>query len=267
MGVGEDADRAFLERLASGTGGRYYPVSSAEEIPSLIFEDRSSVARAAFAQGRIPVLALNGDRLATIGGMAQYTATPTAEVMLSDDLGDPLFATRESGNRAVLLFASDLYGTYTSELFASREASGAIRDRLDALFADRPSQASVTETARGLVVSVRSDRLAAPRLLLSRAGSPPLEAAFHRAGASTWAVEVAPPAKGRWSASILDRGSSLAAFPVAVNGGMAGGRADAMAALAGYRPSAFRLARFPTAWLGLFFAASLACTVFLRTKR
>jgi hypothetical protein len=267
MGVGEDADRPFLERLALGTGGRYYPVSSAEEIPSLIFEDRSSVARPAFAQGRIPILALNGDRVATIGGMAQYTATPAAEVILANDLGDPLLASRQAGNRAVLLFTSDIYGSYTQDLFASREAAGAFRDRLDALFAERPAQASVTETARGIAVLVRGDRLVAPRLLLSRAGNLPIEAAFRKVGAASWSAELSPHASGRWNATILDRGSSLASFPLAVNGGMAGERADAVASLADYHPSLFRVAKAPEAWLVLFFAASIACTIMLRARR
>jgi len=267
MGVGEDADRAFLERLALGSGGRYYPVASADEIPSLIVEDRSSVARPAFAQGRMPILALDGKKVATVEGMAQYTATPTAEVLLSNELGDPLFATREAGNRAVLLFASDIYGTYTSALFASHEAAGIVRDRLDALFAEHPARVSVTEAERGLVLYLKSDRLAAPRLLLSRAGETAIEVPFRRVGASGWAAEAAPPATGRWNASVLDRGAALASFPVAVNGGISGTRADAAAALAGHRPLPFRSARSPVLWLGLFFAASLACTVYLRARR
>ncbi|HET7839891.1 MAG TPA: VWA domain-containing protein, partial [Rectinemataceae bacterium] len=66
MGIGEDVNKALLERLALRTGGRYYRVGSADEIPALLFEDRQSVARPAFKQGRIPVLALNGDRVAEI---------------------------------------------------------------------------------------------------------------------------------------------------------------------------------------------------------
>lgn len=267
MGVGADADRAFLERLALGTGGRYYPVESASEIPSLIFEDRASVARPAFATGSIPILSLDGRRVATIGGMAQYTASPAAEVLLASELGDPLLASREFGNRAVLLFASDLYGSYTAGLFASREAAGILKARLDALFAELPAEVSVTEASRGLVLTIKSDRLASPRLLLSREGGEALELPFRRVGASTWAAEASPPRAGRWNASVLDRGSSLSSFPVAVNGGLGGERADARAALEGHRPLAFRSARSGVAWLALFLAASLACTVYLRSKR
>ena len=267
MGVGEDADRPFLERLALGTGGRYYPVASAEAIPSLIFEDRASVARPAFATGRIPILSLGGDRIAVVSGMAQYAPAPEAAVLLMNELGDPLLASRESGNRAILLFTSDLYGAYTAGFFSSREAVGAFKDRLDALIADRPAEISVTESARGILLSLRSDSLVEPRVLLSRAGSEPIELSFRRSGDRDWAAETVLPYSGEWSAKLLDRGSSLASFPLFVDGGMGGARADAEAALAAYRPLPFSLARSASAWLLVFFASCLASTIALRGRR
>lgn len=267
MGVGADANRPLLERLALRTSGRYYPVQSVDAIPGLLFQDRMNEARAVFGQGRIPVLAMNGERVARIEGMAQYTPVPTASVLFTSDVGDPLLAGREQGNRAVLFFGSDLYGTYTSEFFAASAAAGAFKDRLDALFAQRPAQVRVVETARGISVLARSDNLAAPVLLLSRAGAPALEVAFRRVSPEGWSAELVPPFRGLWSASILDRGGSFASFQVAVNGGFAGTRSDAAAALAEYRPKRFRMLQAPAAWLGLFFLSSLACTVMLRVKR
>ena len=267
MGVGEDANRALLERLALQTEGRYYPVGSADAIPSLLFQDRMSEARALFRQGQIPVLAMNGERVAWVGGMAQYTPIPTASVLFADEAGDPLLASREQGNRAVLLFASDLYGTYTADFLASREAAGAFKDRLDALFARRPVQARVVQTGRGLSVLVQSDQLVAPCLLLSRAGAPPMELPFRRSGPEGWVAEAVPPFQGIWHATILERGGSLASFRIAVNGGLTGVRSDAAAALEAYHPKAFRIVHLPVIWLALFFASSLACTVMLRVKR
>ena len=267
MGVGDDADQALLQRLAYRGGGRYYPVASPDEVPALIFEDRKSAARPPFAQGRIGVLALNGERIATIGGMAQYSAAEPATVLFSNELGDPLFASREQGNRAVMLFASDLYGTYTSDFFARPEAAGAVKDRLDALFADRPLEASVAETGASVSVSVTSDFLASPRLLLTSAGEMALELPFHRAGPGSWSAEAVPPRAGRWTAAILDRGSSLASFPLPANTGLGGGDAEAAAAVSGWRPRGTRPFRSDALWLGLFFASSLACTIVLRLKR
>ncbi len=267
MGVGADANRALLERLALQTGGRYYPVVSTDAIPGLLFEDRMSEARAVFAQGRSPVLAMNGERVAWIGGMAQYTPSATASVLFTNGVGDPLLAGRELGNRAVLFFGSDLYGTYTADFFSAQAAVGAFKDRLDALFARRPARVRVVETARGLTVLARSDSLVAPVLLLSRTGAPPLETPFRRADSGSWVAEPVPPFFGLWNASILDRGGSLASFRIAVNGGLGGVRSDADAALAAYRPKPVKLVHLPSAWLILFFTASLACTILLRVKR
>ena len=267
MGIGADANRTLLERLVLETGGRYYQVSSVDAIPGLLFEDRMSENRAIFGQGRIPVLAMNGERVARIGGMAQYTPTPTASVLFTNEVGDPLLAGREQGNRAVLFFGSDLYGTYTSDFFSSPLAAGAFKDRLDALFARRPAQVRVVETARGLSVLARSDNLVEPVLLLSKEGAAPLETPFHRISAESWAAELVPSQHGLWSASILDRGGSLASFQVAVNGGLGGVRSDAAAAFAAYRERLFRPVHLPLAWLLLFFASSLGCTILLRVKR
>ena len=68
MGVGTDANRPLLERLALRTNGRYYAVNSVEAIPGLLFEDRMSEARAIFGQGKTPVLAMNGRKVATVTG-------------------------------------------------------------------------------------------------------------------------------------------------------------------------------------------------------
>lgn len=267
MGVGADVNRPLLERLALQTAGRYYPVTSVDAIPGLLFEDRMSEARAIFGQGKIPVLAMNGERVARIGGMAQYSPVPTASVLFTNDVGDPLLAGREQGNRAVLFFGSDLYGTYTADFFSTPTAAGAFKDRLDALFARRPAQVRMVETARGISVLARSENLVEPVLLLSKEGAAPQEAPFHRISNEGWAAELVPPIYGLWHASILDRGGSLASFQIAVNGGLGGLRSDAVAALGAHRVKPFRAVHLPWTWLILFFASSLACTIMLRVKR
>ena len=57
-------------------------------------------------------------------------------------------------------------------------AAGGFKDRLDALFARRPAQVRVVETARGLTVLARSDTLAASVLLLSRPDVDPERLAY-----------------------------------------------------------------------------------------
>lgn len=267
MGVGEDLNRSLLERLALETGGRFYRVASADEIPSLLFEDRKNEARPPFLVQPTPILALSGQVVATIGGMAVYTAAEPATVLFADRLGDPLLASREYSNRAVLVFASDLYGGYTKPFFDRREAASVFRDRLDALFAERPLEVSVLEGGRSLSVLVRSDALAEPRLLLTAPGRAGSEVGFKRSGPSSWKASLALAHDGPVSASIVDRGTSLASFGLAANGGLSGREAADALALAAQGPLAFRTIRSPVLWLLFFFASCLGVTVLLRVKR
>jgi hypothetical protein len=167
----------------------------------------------------------------------------------------------------VILFASDLYGTYTADFFDRAITAGTFKERLDGLFSEKPAEISVAETARGLTIIASSDRLVAPRLFLSREGTAPCEAEFRKSSPGAWAAEIAPPYHGEWSASILDRGSSVASFPIAVNSGLGGQRSDSERALSEYRPRLFRNVRSHWLWLLLFFSASLASTILLRVKR
>ncbi|HTX71448.1 MAG TPA: VWA domain-containing protein [Rectinemataceae bacterium] len=267
LAVGADANRSLLERLALRTGGRYYPVLSADEIPALLFEDRTSEARPTFMQGKIQVLALNGDRVTEIGGMAQYAPGPTASVIFTNALGDPLFASQELGNRAVLLFASDLHGAYTAPFFNARASAGVFKDRLDALFADKPARIRVVETSSGIEVVARSDSLLDAHIVLSRPGGPTVDEPFRRSSPETWTARLVPPFRGTWNASITDRGGSFASFPVVFNGRLSGTVSDDEAAFSVYHAQAFRLVSIGSPWLLLFFAASLASTIVLRFKR
>ncbi len=267
MGIGEEVDRSLLERLASRCKGRYYAVRTPDEVPALLFEDRKSASRPPFAEGNIPILALNGTRIANVGGMAQYAASEPATVLFANEFGDPLFASREYGNRAIMLFASDLYGGYTADFFASVDAAGAIKDRLDALFAEKPLEVSVSENARGPFVLVTSDALVAPRILITREGESPRERSFDRAGAGAWAARIALPNAGRYHAAVIDRGSAIASFPLASNPGLAGIDQGAANAVLRILSRAVFWCHDDRLWLALFFAASLACTIILRVKR
>lgn len=267
MGVGTDLNRALLEELAIGTGGRFYRVSGPEEVPSLLFEDRKNEARPPFIQARTPVLALNGEEVATVDGMSLYSAASGATVVLTDAVGDPLLASMERMNRAVLLFASDLHGTYTSGFFSKPLAAGIFKDRLDALFSERPLEVSLLEGRRGVHIGLRSDSLVRPSLLLSAPGHASIEAEFVRRGQGDWDARIVPPARGRYTASIIDRGSGAASFSIASNDGLSGLETADVDAAASYRAMASGRFGCRTAWLLLFFLSSVATTLVLRTER
>jgi len=267
MGVGTDLNRALLEELAIGTGGRFYRVSGPEEVPSLLFEDRKNEARPPFIQARTTVLALNGEEVATVDGMALYSAAAGATVVLTDAVGDPLLASMERRNRAALLFASDLHGTYTEGFFSKPLAAGIFKDRLDALFSEKPLEVSLFEGRRGVHVGLRSDSLVRPSLLLTAPGHVPVEADFERRGEGDWEARIVPPAKGLYAASIIDRGSGIASFSIASNDDLAGLEAADVEAASGYRPLTFRRFGCRAAWLFLFFFCSIATTLVLRIRR
>jgi len=267
MGIGEDLDRPLLERLAARAGGRFYRVSSADEIPGLLFEDRKSAARPPFVQSAISILDLAGGKVATIGGMAQYAPAEPATVLFANELGDPLFASREYGNRAVIVFASDLYGTYTRQFFENARAAGAVKDRLDELFTEKPLEVSVNQGARGATVLIRSAVLVSPTLLLENGQGLKTETAFKRAGSKLWSAEVSPPALGRFRAAVVDRGSAVSAFTLALNGGLAGVDARSALKLLENDRRSFKFVGSDSLWLLLFFVSSLGSTIVLRYKR
>ncbi|HUX37507.1 MAG TPA: VWA domain-containing protein, partial [Rectinemataceae bacterium] len=267
MGVGEDVNRALLEKLAAESGGRFHLVTSADEIPALIFEDRKDQARPRFAEGRIPILDPAGTRVAVIGGMAQYAIRQGASTLYSNEVGDPLFAELDSGRRAIMLFASDLHGGFTGDFFANPSVAATLRDRLDSLFADRPRDIAVLETGREARVTLRSDALVAPSLELSRPGTGTRRLAFSRRDGETWEASVVLPDFYRWRATLEDRGTGLASFDLRLNDGVDGIDVPSARAAEAYRGSAFRILHEEGLWLLLFFASALGLTLAMRRRR
>lgn len=267
MGVGKDADRPLLERLARQTGGRYYPVASAEEIPSLLFEDRKSLARPPFVQEEVPIFAHGGLEVSKVTGMSLLTARKAMTVLLANALGDPLLSSRDLGNRAILVFASDLHGSYTRDFFRNPSASGILKDRLDALFAEEPLEVSLLEGGRGIHIHLASSSLVAPALVLSADGLDPLDFPLAPSGPGTWDSRLVLPRKGPWKAAIADLGTSLASFGLGVNLGLSGLEPGDLAAMAAWDSGAWRILPASHAWLYLAFASSLGSTLFLRRRK
>ncbi|HUX41263.1 MAG TPA: VWA domain-containing protein [Rectinemataceae bacterium] len=267
MGVGADMDRPLLERLAAGTGGSFRVVNSADEIPSLIFEDRKNLARPRFSEGRIPILDPAGTKVATIGGMAQYALKAGSSVLFANELGDPLLAETESGNRAVMLFASDIHGGFTGDFFANPSVVSTMRARLDSLFSEPPRDIAVLETGSAATLSLASDALIAPLLELSQVGQTTEKFAFKRPEGQTWGLALSLPSLGTWRATLVDRGTGLASFDLPVDSGLDGVDTPSLRALADYHGLAFRLIEGGKVWLLLFFASALASTLAMRRAR
>lgn len=266
VAVGPDADRKLLGLIASRSGGKAYAVDSPEAVPSIVYEDRRSIARPSFATGSIPILALNGEEVARVAGMTQYTASREAIVLFSNDLGDPFFASKESGGRAVLFFASDLYGAWSSGFFASPPALRGFVDRIDPLVSRTQAEMEIIEFRGAAEAVLRSDSLAAPRISLTKAGSKELSADFVEASPGIWKTVLRPSEAGKWRLSLSDSGRGLDSFDIVLNEGFSGLRDIDVDAASAFRSVSFGRARVQWLWLLMFFASSLWCTVLLRRR-
>ncbi len=265
IAVGKDADVSLLGRLAKNTGGRAYRADRFDQIPALLFEDRKSVSRTSFSRETQSVLALNGDKVSTVEGMALLTPRDPSTVLLANELGDPLLASREYRNRGVVVFASDLYGAYTSDFFRSPGAVSYLKRRLDALLAEESVPVSVHEHAGGVELVLRSPWLVSPEVRVLYADRRVArEGPLRRTAPGVFGAALPLSERGLYTAVLSDRGAAFARVPVAVNGVFRAIPASAYRAVREYRPA--RLVRYPGrgAWLVAFFLSSLGVTVLLR---
>lgn len=268
MAVGDSFDRALLTRLSAGTGGRLYRVLDAGEVPSLIVEDRKSVSRTVFAQERTPILSLDGSAAGSVDGMARFTARKDSLVVFSSPAGDPLLSSNSVAGRSALVFASDLYGRFSSGFFADPAALAGFRATLAGLFREDAPGAVLTETADGLHLSLRGEGLVAPTLALADGhGELVATARFASDLPGWWTAAVSPASGGAYTALVMDRGTTVARLPVWANAGLSAWTDEDAAAYLSYRAPFFALLPGRTAWLLCFFALSLAVSLWLRTRR
>lgn len=267
IAVGQDADFKLLERLARNTGGRAFRADRFDQIPALLFEDRKSVSRTSFSRETQAVLALNGDTVSTVDGMALLTPRDPSTVLLANELGDPLLASREFRNRGVVVFASDLYGAYTADFFRSPRAVSYLKRRLDALMAEESVSASVHEHSGGVELVLRSPWLVSPEVrVLHGDGRIAWEGPLRRGAPGVFGASLALSERGSYTAVFSDRGAAFARVPVAANGVFRAVPASAYRALRNFRSAPF--VRYPgrEAWLVAFFLSSLAVTVLFRME-
>jgi len=268
MAVGSEYDKALLTRIAAGSGGRFYRVRDAAEVPSLIIEDRKSVSRTVFAAERTGVVDIAGAAAGSVDGMARLGPRQDAVAFFSSAAGDPLFASRRVGARSTLVFASDVYGHYDEEFLERPGTLSVLAAVLGGLFTERPPSATVTETADGLSLSIDSDYLLSPRVALAdSSGRIVYESEFVTVSPGMFHAEPGRLPRGRYTALVEDRGRATARFPLYMNGTAGAAPSDSAAAAMAYRAPFWVLPRGGAPWLVAFFALSLCSTLILRLKR
>ncbi len=262
VAVGDDIDPKPLDALVKGTGGHYYAVTRAEEIPSIVFEDRIRSARTTFGEESTPIYGVDGRQVAVVDAMSRFAPRDGSGVLFADALGDPFFASREFGERSCMILSSDQYGVYTKEFFASREAVSVLKRRLDALFTERPVDASVTLHGRGATVTVRGEGLVEPFILITGAGAKTRRVPTRQAVPGVFAADI--DVSGSFELLVSDRGAVAARFPLRVTAGLSGYVEPDPAALRAFAPRPFLPIRDTRVWIALFVLASLVATAYAR---
>lgn len=268
MAVGDEFDKALLTRLSAGSGGRFYRVRDANEVPSLIIEDRKSVSRTVFSESRVAIVDMAGEPAGHLDGMARLGPRPDALAFYSSSAGDPLLATRRVGSRSTVVYASDLYGRYGREFLESPGALSVLDALLDGMSGESAPAATITETADGLALTLAAEYLVEPRAAIADAsGRIVADAPFERVAPGYFSAEPGSLPAGPYTALVEDRGRAIARIALVYNGGMEGRPSDSAAAELGYRTPFWALPRSGSPWLIAFFASSLAATILLRFRR
>lgn len=262
MAVGAEFDRALLTRIASGSGGRFYRVSDASDVPSLIVADRRELSRALFAEERVDILDLAGSPSGRVDGMARLGLRPESMALFSSVLGDPLLASRRVGSRATIVYASDLYGRYGEDFLARPGTLSVLDAVLSGLLTESPPALTITETADGLSASIRGDFLVEPSVLLADpAGRTAYEGLLGAVAPGRFFVDLGRRPEGPYALIVSDRGRAVTRAAVYSNGGTAASPSDSAIAALDYRSPSWAFLRGGGAWLVAFFVASLGTTL------
>jgi Mg-chelatase subunit ChlD len=122
VALGESANRALLEELATASGGRSYFPTELRQLPRAVAREASrasggGVVEEAFTPSARPHPAFVGIDLAHLprtGGYAVGAAKPGAEALLTSHLGDPVLAAWQVGVGRVVVFTAGLGSSWTS---------------------------------------------------------------------------------------------------------------------------------------------------------
>ncbi len=125
VGLGQDADKAELKRIASRTGGRFYFTDNISNVPKIFARETENITETNVIEQPIRVIkaklvqALAGidfTKAPPIGGYIPSQARPTAEVLLtSSDRAEPILARWRYGLGQVMLLTTDAQGAWSNK--------------------------------------------------------------------------------------------------------------------------------------------------------
>ena len=126
IAIGADADRALLERLAQGTGGRAYFPDDIRDLPILAAREAARAAGGGVVQEHFALRAaahpittgLDRASMPDMGGYVVSVAKPGAEPILMSHLDDPVLAGWRSGLGRVAVYTAGLNAPWSASLRA-----------------------------------------------------------------------------------------------------------------------------------------------------
>src|SRR4051794_21535289 len=116
VGLGQDVNRAYLEKVATSARGKSYFLTDPSGLEQILLKDvMEHTGSTAIEKSIVPVVmkssdVLNGVDMSTVPslrGYVKFIAKPTADTILSIDKKDPLFSSWQLGLGRSAVFASD----------------------------------------------------------------------------------------------------------------------------------------------------------------
>ena len=127
VGLGQDVNRAYLEKVASSAGGRSYFLNDPAGLEQILLRDvLEHTGSTAVEKTLRPVVTKNVEILAGVGmesapllkGYVKFVAKPSAETILTIDEKDPLLARWQYGLGRAVVFASDAKSRWAEQWVA-----------------------------------------------------------------------------------------------------------------------------------------------------
>jgi Ca-activated chloride channel family protein len=116
VGLGQDVNRAYLEKVATSARGKSYFLTDPSGLEQILLKDvMEHTGSTAIERAIVPVVMKNSDVLSGIDmasapplrGYVKFVAKPTADTILSIDKKDPLLSSWQFGLGRSAVFASD----------------------------------------------------------------------------------------------------------------------------------------------------------------
>ena len=267
LAVGEDINADLLQKLARQSGGNAYRVLSLEEIPSIMFEDRKTIARASFAQDLFRVYDFTGLQVGQVSGMSLFSPKPGRLLLFKNQYEDPLLLMEKRERQLVLMFLSDLYGTYTWEFFSRPSVTRTFKTLLAPALQEGRLKVRAAESGAEVSFTVSGESLLEPALSLYAGNRLAVEKRLEPGSFQTYSASFKLTAVGLYTVILSSGGVPFTRFPFHFNGFLEGRGVEAELALARYTPAPFRVIRSRWVYLILFFLGSVYVTFRSRRSR